>query len=66
MIATWGAANAKVHAAMLGWTESSVEQAAIVHPLIGPLTVREMLFFQHYHEAHHLNLVAMRRGAGAS
>jgi hypothetical protein len=31
------------------------------HPLLGKLTVREMLFFTVYHNAHHLDQVASRR-----
>ncbi len=30
------------------------------HPALGKLTVREMLFFSLYHNAHHLNLLARR------
>lgn len=66
VIAQWEAAHAAVASAARGWSEGAAEQAVITHPLIGALTLREMLMFQHYHEAHHLNLVARRLGEGGA
>ena len=44
------------------WREPALDRHRMPHPVLGPLTVREMLFFTAYHNAHHLNRVAERRG----
>ena len=36
------------------WSESLVDGYVLPHPLLGPLTVREMLFFTIFHTHHHL------------
>lgn len=36
------------------WTEEELDHYAMMHPAIGLLSVREMLFFVIYHNAHHL------------
>ncbi|MES2794838.1 MAG: DinB family protein [Bacteroidota bacterium] len=36
-----------------GWTEEQLEKYLIPHPLLGKLTVREMLMFTAYHTQHH-------------
>lgn len=46
------------------WDERSLDRYRLPHPLLGKLTVREMLFFTLYHNAHHLRIVDERsRGA---
>jgi hypothetical protein len=35
------------------WNEESLEQYVIPHPLLGKLTVREMMMFTVYHTEHH-------------
>ncbi len=61
VIATWQQANGDMVRAMRRWDEATLDRYAIKHPLLGKLTVREMLMFAHYHESHHLNLLASRR-----
>ena len=36
------------------WSESSLDRFKLPHPLLGKLTVREMLFFTIFHNEHHL------------
>jgi hypothetical protein len=43
------------------WGEAALDRYRLPHPVLGPLTVREMLFFTVYHNAHHLLRVAERR-----
>jgi hypothetical protein len=38
-------------------TESSLDNYILPHPLLGKLTIREMLYFTIYHVEHHRNLV---------
>ncbi len=42
------------------WGEPDLEGYRLPHPLLGRLTVREMLMFTLYHEAHHAANVASR------
>lgn len=43
-----------------GWTEEELDEYRIIHPIIGILTVREMLFFSIYHCYHHSLIVEGR------
>ena len=49
-----------LHDALAPWPEKALDRYRLPHPLLGRLTVREMLFFTLYHNAHHMNLVAGR------
>ena len=40
-----------------GWSERDLDRVLLPHPLLGKLTVREMLFFTMYHVRHHQALV---------
>ncbi len=42
------------------WPESALDTNQLPHPLLGLLTVREMLCFTVYHTAHHLRRIAER------
>lgn len=44
------------------WSERALDRLRLPHPALGPLTVREMLFFTAYHNTHHVAGVAARRG----
>ena len=61
ILASWGGAVAALNAKAVGWSEPALDRYRLPHPLLGLLTVREMLFFTLYHNAHHLGLVAGRR-----
>jgi hypothetical protein len=39
------------------WDEARAARACLPHPLLGPLTIREMAAFTVYHTVHHLELV---------
>lgn len=43
------------------WREHELDALRLPHPLLGKLTIREMLLFTVYHTAHHLRLVESRR-----
>ena len=47
---------------ILGWTRHQVDTFQLPHPLLGKVTVREMLMFTLYHNQHHALVVARRRG----
>lgn len=42
------------------WSEKWLDRVRLPHPLLGKLTVREMLFFTLYHNLHHLHGVQRR------
>jgi hypothetical protein len=42
------------------WPEAALDMRRLPHPLLGPLTVREMLLFTVYHNRHHLENVQRR------
>ncbi len=42
------------------WSEKQLDQYLLPHPLLGKITVREMLFFSAYHIQHHLKLLENR------
>ena len=53
-------ASAEFRAAAAAWNEDELDREALGHPLLGEMTVREMLFFFVVHERHHLRLVQKR------
>jgi hypothetical protein len=60
VLGTWRQAHEALLAQIARWPDRSLDRYRLPHPLLGLLTVREMLFFTLYHNAHHLRLVAAR------
>jgi hypothetical protein len=60
VLVPWRTTNAELQSRIAGWDEAALDRYRLPHPALGKLTVREMLFFTLYHNAHHLNLVASR------
>ena len=46
----------------LRYSERALDRQQAPHPLLGNMTLREMLFFMLYHNLHHVRLVAARVG----
>jgi DinB superfamily len=65
VLSSWRQAAASLASQVELWPEPNLDYFRLPHPLLGRLTVREMLFFTLYHNAHHLNLVASRAGTSA-
>lgn len=42
------------------WQEAQLDRYRLPHPLLGKLTLREMLFFGLYHNLHHIERVSRR------
>ena len=40
--------------ALAPWSEEELSSYQLVHPLMGPMTIREMILFTIYHTEHHL------------
>jgi hypothetical protein len=60
VLGRWAETNEKLAARVAKWSEEAADAACIKHPLLGPLTVREMAAFTVYHTVHHLTLVRER------
>ena len=54
-------ANRDLRAAIERWPDAKLDRYQMSHPLLGKLTVREMLFFTLYHQRHHIDVVKRRR-----
>jgi len=60
------ASVADLTARIAKWSEAQLDSRALPHPLLGKLSVREMLFFTVYHNTHHVANVQRRRADGES
>jgi hypothetical protein len=56
LVARFNREAQKLEAKLDRFTESDLDQLILPHPLLGKLTIREMLYFTIYHAQHHLNL----------
>ena len=59
-LAGWRRTGDSLVAVVGKWREAALDVYRLPHPLLGKLSVREMLFFTLYHDGHHLEVV--RRG----
>ena len=67
LVGAYRDAAAAMRTAAAGWPEDELDRRAMPHPLMGELTVREMLLFVVVHERHHLRGVGYRKpGSSAS
>ncbi|MGW8121391.1 DinB family protein [Roseivirga echinicomitans] len=41
------------------WTEAQLDEIILPHPLLGKITVREMMYFTIHHANHHRNLIKL-------
>jgi len=60
IVGAFASASAAAREAAATWSEEALDRQAIPHPLLGQLTVREMLHFFVVHEWHHLKGVRSR------
>jgi hypothetical protein len=68
LMATRADLSQKLWRAIGSWREEDLDRYRLPHPLLGKLTLREMLFFTLYHNYHHVQSIASRlhRAAGSS
>ena len=66
IVVAFESTSAGLRAAARSWDENALDRYTLEHPLIGALTVREMLFFTVFHERHHLKSVRTRIGSDPS
>ncbi|MEM7584440.1 MAG: DinB family protein [Acidobacteriota bacterium] len=53
----WEKASRNLVSELTPWSDAALDKYRLPHPLLGKLSVREMLMFTHYHNLHHLKLV---------
>ncbi len=56
-LAGWRRAGASLVTVLAKWREPALDKYRLPHPIMGKISVREMLFFTHYHDLHHLEVV---------
>jgi hypothetical protein len=65
ILAEHAAANGALRAAIARWPDAALDRNQLPHPLLGKLTVREMLYFTLYHQLHHIGVAERRRNESA-
>jgi hypothetical protein len=60
ILTRWSAATVGLTNAARAWDEAALDRGRLPHPLLGQLTIREMLAITVYHTEHHLRRVAER------
>jgi hypothetical protein len=53
LLEQWSKASAELASVVETWDESELDQYLLPHPILGKLTLREMLFFTIYHNLRH-------------
>ena len=60
LIESWLMIRDKLVGRLAAWSEERLEKSGLPHPRMGPLTMREMMFFTIFHtEHHHANMSRM-------
>lgn len=54
ILAKWLEKSKQLIEKLAGWDDADLDQYQLPHPLIGNMTVREILFFTLYHNMHHV------------
>ena len=58
ILSLWRKASHLLHDGVKKWDDPAMDRYRLPHPILGRLTIREMLFFTLYHNSHHLRQVA--------
>ena len=54
LLERWDQAAKQLTANLATWNETQLDRLRMPHPLLGKITVREMLYFTDFHTRHHL------------
>lgn len=55
ILSKWHSKSGQFIEKLANWQETDLDKYQLPHPLLGNLTVREILFFTLYHNMHHVN-----------
>lgn len=66
LLTRWAELGDRLWRALERWNERSIDRYQLLHPALGKLTVREILYFTHLHNLHHIEVAErrLRRAAG--
>jgi hypothetical protein len=64
LLAEWEQVSNQLITNLDRWNEQQLDQLRLPHPLLGKLTVREMLFFAEFHTRHHLDNCVKKQQEG--
>lgn len=62
----WHTATASLLKHISDWPEPALDKSGLPHPILGRLSVREMLYFTLYHQSHHLKIAESRVSASTN
>ncbi|MGE5106490.1 MAG: DinB family protein [Sphingobacteriales bacterium] len=61
LLVNWNAAAANYLSRIkYYWDEESLDQYIVPHPMLGKITIRELMYFTIYHSKHHLKAIRQR------
>lgn len=66
ILTAWNGTGRQLEQVLAPWPEEALDRLQLPHPLLGNLSVREMLFFTLYHTMHHVNDVQRLLGRPVS
>lgn len=55
ILSDWSTLGGKIETALAKWSEADLDKYQAPHPLLGKMTVRDLMFFTLYHNLHHVN-----------
>ena len=55
ILAKWNKKATQLAQGLDNWSEADLDFYQVPHPLMGPMTIREILLFTAYHNMHHVN-----------
>ncbi len=61
IMSRWIAVGENLDRAVSSWSDRALDRHQAKHPLLGVMTVRELLYFTLYHNAHHARRIVERR-----
>ena len=64
LVGEWESSNHRLVTALDKWSEDKLDSYRLPHPLLGKITVREMLYFTLYHNQCHLGDIQRLTGGG--
>ncbi len=60
-LAQWKRVSDQLTSNLDRWNEQQIDRLRLPHPILGKLTVREMLYFTAFHTRHHLDNCAQKK-----
>jgi hypothetical protein len=62
LVGLWNEAHERLFAGLAAWSEADLDEVAILHPAMGTISVREMLYFTIFHNNLHWGDIRVASG----